>query len=279
MRALSIDGANHRSWPLLPLMVCEAISGHYEQAVPIAASLQLLLASGDVFDDIEDADSSQSLSARYGSAIATNVATTLLILAERAITRLKTRGVSDCMIIRIIDAVNSYYTIACAGQHLDLSLSLEMASSEDIYFKVTGMKSASQVECACYVGALLATENQELIDIFTIFGHNLGMAAQITNDIYGITRGSDILKQKMTLPVLYALAQTNYQAHNQLERTFVNPSESEFNPAQIKDFLFRSGAIHYATIKMEFYKLLAQGSLFKAEKAGARVEQLKLFLK
>ena len=135
-RGIVAEAARYKPWYLLPLIVCEAISGHYEHAIPASAALQLFMAAGEVFDDIEDADASGSLSARYGSAIATNVATTLLILAERAITRLKGRGVADCVIVRVMDAVNSFYTTACAGQHLDLSLTSETTVSEDIYLRV-----------------------------------------------------------------------------------------------------------------------------------------------
>ncbi len=277
-QGLANESGHSHHWPLLPLMVCEAISGHCEHALPVAAALQFLKAAAEVFDDIEDADSSESLSAIYGSAVATNVATTLLILAEKGITRLKGRGVEDCIIVHVMDTVNSFYTTACAGQHLDLSLTPGIAVSEDIYLRIAGMKSASTVECSCRIGALLATANQELIDTFALFGHNLGMAAQIANDILGITRGSDIVKPRITLPVIYALTQTNGETRNQLELAFGKPAESALDNAQIKDLLFRTGAIHYATIKMELYKQRALDSLSEAEGAGASVERLKLFL-
>jgi geranylgeranyl pyrophosphate synthase len=236
------------------------------------------MAAGDVFDDIEDADSSESLSAKYGSAIAINVANTLITMGEAAITRLKARGVADHTVVRVMDAVNSYCITACAGQHLDLSFASKTSVSEDLYVRVIGMKSASQVECACHIGALLATTNQELINTFTTFGHNLGMAAQITNDIQGITRGSDIVKQKITLPVIYALTQAEGEARNKLESTFGQRSEKVSDPSQTKDLLFSSGAIHFATVKMESYKQRALDTLSKAERAGANVGRLKLFL-
>jgi len=277
-RGLGAEVAYAKPLPLLLLVVCEAISGHYEHALPAAATIQLLMAAGDVFDDIEDADSSESLPARYGPAIAINVANTLITVAEAAITRLKARGVEDCIIVRVMDVVNSYCTTACAGQHLDLSLSSETAVSEDVYLRVIEMKSASQVECACHAGALLANANQELVDMFAKFGHNLGMAAQITNDIQGVTRGSDILKHKITLPVIYALTQTGSKARNQLELTFSKQSEPVLDATQIRDLLFRTGAIHYAMIKMESYKQRALDTLSKTEGAGASIEHLKLFL-
>jgi octaprenyl-diphosphate synthase len=277
-RGLSGESARDRPWPLLPLMVCEAISGHYKYAIPVAAGLQLLMAAGDVFDDIEDADSSESLSAKYGPAVATNVATTHLILAEKAITRLKTRGVADGIIIRVMNAVNSYYTITCAGQHLDLSHTSKLDVSENLYLKIISMKSASQIECACHIGALLATNNQVLVDIYSQFGHNLGMAAQITNDIQGVIHGNDIQKKKMTLPVIYALAQTNNEVRKQFEIAFGETSESESDPTQIRELLFRAGAIHYATIIMERYKQYARNILSMSEDMGVNTQRLKLLL-
>jgi geranylgeranyl pyrophosphate synthase len=277
-RGLAAKTIGDKPWPLLPLIVCEAVSGEYEHAIPAAAALELFKSAAEVLDDTEDADSPESIPARYGTAVATNIATVLLILAEKAITRLEGRGVESSLIIHVMDVVNSLCTIACAGQHLDLSPTLEIAVSEDAYLRIADMKSASTVQCACYVGALLATSNQELIDTFVIFGHNLGMASQIANDIQGVTRGSDILKRKITLPVIYALSLADGKARHQLELTFSKKTKSTPNLSQTRDLLFRTGAIHYATIKMELYKQQALDILSRAEVAGANAEQLKLFL-
>jgi geranylgeranyl pyrophosphate synthase len=140
------------------------------------------------------------------------------------------------------------------------------------------MKSASTAECACHIGALLAMANQELIDTFSKFGHNLGMASQINNDMQGITQGTDIVNRKLTLPAIYALEQTDGEAHNQLRLAFSKQAEPAPDRNQTRDLLFRTGAIYYALIKMEFYKERALNILSEAERAGASVERLKLFL-
>lgn len=277
-RGLAGENGCRRPWPLLPLIVCEAISGHYERALPAASAIQFLMAAGDVFDDIEDADTPDSLSARYGTALANNAATTLLILAEKALTGLGARGVDAGTIVAVMDAVNSFYCIACAGQHLDLAHASETAIPEDLYLDVIEMKSASQIECACHAGALLAGAGPELVDTFARFGRNLGMAAQITNDINGIVLGHDIMKGKMTLPAIYALAQTEGDVHHRLEVAFGKQPGTAPDAATTKDLLVHSGALHYATIKMELYRQRAMDSLAEAERAGARVERLKLFL-
>lgn len=277
VRGLAPDSASYRLLPLLPLMVCEAVCGSYERALPVAAARQFLVAAADVFDDIEDADSAHSLSAKYGLAVATNVATTLVILAEKAVTRLSLRGVPDRIIVQAADTLNSYYATACAGQHLDLSLTATMTGlQEDEYLEVAGMKSASQMECACCLGAFLADAGQDLTDEFSRFGHNLGMAAQIANDIMGITEGNDIAKPKLTLPVIYALNNAPDKVRTELENTFIKKLESVPNSTQVRDSLFQCGAIHYAAVKMELYKQQAQNILSQAEQAGANVERLRL---
>ena len=52
IRGLSPEATFDRPWPLLPLMVCEAICGHYLHVLPVAAARQFLIAAADVFDDI-----------------------------------------------------------------------------------------------------------------------------------------------------------------------------------------------------------------------------------
>jgi geranylgeranyl pyrophosphate synthase len=267
-----------RPWPFLPLMVCEAVCGQCEPALPLAASRQFFSAAADVFDDIEDADSTESLAAKYGPAIATNTATTLLFLAEKSLSRLSLRNVAEGLIVRILDITNSFYTTACAGQHLDLSPGPEKAFSEKFYFKLIDMKSASQIECACYLGALVAGASQSLIAKFAAFGHNLGMADQIADDIQGITQGYDIEKQKLTLPVIFAVNQTEGETREQIAHFFSRQSDSKLDTAQIKELLFETGAIHFATVKMEYYKQLALENLDEATTTGANTSKLRLFL-
>jgi geranylgeranyl pyrophosphate synthase len=277
-RGLAPNVTRDWPWPLIPLIVCEAICGRCEHAIPAAVALQLFLTAGDVFDDIEDADSSESLSAKYGFAKATNVATTLLILAEKAITRLKDKGVEDSIIVSVMNTINSYYTTACMGQHLDLSFNSEIPVSEETYLKIIEMKSASQVECACKVGVLLARAKQELVNIFTYFGHYLGLSSQIANDIQGFINGRAISKNNISLPVVFALNRTDNKAFNKLRLLLHKSTESTRDTECVRELLFSTGAIQYATVKMEFYKQKAWDILVKAEEAGASVERLKLFL-
>lgn len=265
-------------WPLLPLSICEAISGDYGQVLPLAAAFQFFYAAGDVFDDIEDADFSEYKLNKHNIAIAVNVATTLLILAEKAITRLKARNVTDDMITRTTDIINSYYTVSCMGQHLDLSSNMNNIITEEEYLKIVNMKSAHQIECGCYLGALLASNNQKLADMFASFGNNLGMAAQIVNDVRGITNKRDIINRNLSLPIIFALSHTTGNTHVQLEKFFFEHNNGPIDANQIKAYLFTSGAVQYSVIKIGIYKQQALDILHEIEKDGVQTEQLKRFL-
>jgi geranylgeranyl diphosphate synthase type I len=267
-----------RPWPLLPLLVCEAISGKYDRAIPAAAALYLLKISAEIFDDIEDADSRDSLAVKYGTAIAVNTATTFLMLAEREITRLTERAVNASTAVRVMDVINSTYINACGGQHLDLSRKASQPLAEKRYLDVTAIKSASITRCACHTGALLATTNATLIKSFISFGHNLGMASQIANDILGIIQGKDIVSPKITLPVIFALNQGDGKTRSRLKKIFVDKAKTGYDAEKIKDLLFQCGAMQYTTIKMEYYKQQATTILLKIEDRLRDAEKLKIFL-
>lgn len=261
----------------LPLLVCEAISGSYERAVPVAAAIRLLKAAAEVFDDVEDDDSSTSLAATYGTAVAVNAASALVFLAEKSLGRLKDRGVSEGVVVRILDTINSYHITTCAGQHLDISCH-QASISEEEYLRIAALKSASHVECGCCAGAILAGADASLVSAFCRFGHNLGMAAQMANDIQGIISGTDIARGQVTLPVTYALEHADGDAVTELEVAFHLQSGPFTDPNQVRYLLFNCGAMHYAAVKMETFKQQAADALAEAEIAGASVAALKAFL-
>lgn len=264
-------------WPLLPLIVCMSISGRYKRCLPVAVAFQFFQAAADVFDDIEDADSPHSLCSKYGTAAAVSTATTLLVLAEYSLARLKNTGISSHLTAIISENVNLSYIAACAGQHLDLTVE-KMAITEDVYLKIAAMKTASQVRSACYTASMLAGADDATSAVFAAFGENLGIASQLTNDIQGIIRGTDIVRAKVTLPVIYALAVSEGESRSQLETNFSSTHTGTVNPDIIKDILYKTGAVHYASVKTEYYRDLALDSLAAAEKLGYKVERLHVFL-
>ncbi len=257
----------------MPVAVCRSMSGDCQPAITLSAALKMLKTAGEVLDDVEDGDSPTSLSARYGMATAANSATTCIMLAETALTRLAQLGVEDSVVLRITDTVNSYYTRACVGQHVDLSISPKTRISKDRY-KMISAKTLAPVECACVTGALLASGDETIIALFRKLGTDLGMACQLANDIQGIISGVDIENRKITLPVIYALTLTEGAARRQINAAFARKGRTTLSNAEIKDCLFRCGALQLARVKMEYYKVQATRTLGRLRGAGVDTQYL-----
>lgn len=265
-------------WHLLPLIACHAVCGGCKKALPAAASRMLLLAAADIFDDLEDADSMNTFSVKYGTAVTINAATTLIFLAEKTAARLKNRHLSGENALKIIELLNSTYIDACSGQHLDLTLKLNKDISEEDYLNTISLKSGSQIEYACEIGALSAGANKNITEKMGAFGHEIGMITQIANDIRGIIIGNDIINRKPTLPVIFAYTQ-KVAGYKQLGSFFKERNHETCSPSMIRDILFSAGAIQYSLVIIEEYKQSAHDILAALMKSGVRTERLGLFLK
>jgi len=104
------------------------------------------------------------------------------------------------------------------------------------------------------------------------------MSSQFANDLEGIIYGKDIANKNVTLPLIYALAQAEGDTRRHLEIAFSKAGKSVLSINQIRDLLFASGGVCYATIMMELYKQHALEALMKVGKLGVDVERLKSFL-
>lgn len=270
----------------LTLMVCQSLGGQVDHAVPAGAGIEFFAAALDVFDDVEDLDASEALWRKYGRAQALNAANALLMLAQLAVARLKLKKVDDSTVTRVMETIARHGTTACAGQHYDLAWESKPFIHEAQYFKMTRMKSASLVECACCVGAVLANVDEKTVSYFSLFGRNLGIAAQIVNDVSGVAsvgveplRKSDIVRRKKTLPVIFALTHAGPQDRSWLSNVYsTNGPVAPTVERGVAELLRRSGAIYYSMVQAELYKHKAVQALKKAGLSDVTSRTLRLAL-
>ncbi len=102
----------------------------------------------------------------------------------------------------------------CEGQLLELSSQFDPSRTESSYFASIAGKSAALFRCAGALGALSAGASVDVQDQMASFGHNLGMAFQVIDDLLDLTRtgeeigkpaGNDVVQGVYTLPVIIAL--------------------------------------------------------------------------
>jgi geranylgeranyl diphosphate synthase, type I len=244
--------------PLLGLLAYESIAGDHHAALPGAAAVELGHNFSLVHDDIEDGDVERrhraTLWTVYGIAHAINAGDTLFTLSRLALHRLTELGFSDSKVLALVRLYDETCLALCEGQFMDI-WSAEQADrlSVDFYFDMIGRKTAALIAASVQAGAMLATDDEQVIDAYRGFGWSLGMAFQLNDDLLGIwgdeaatgKEPSDLARHKKTLPVIYALEKADQPERTRLSEILAidEPSDAEVDEARA--ILERAGARDY----------------------------------
>jgi geranylgeranyl diphosphate synthase type I len=214
-------GTGKRLRPLLCLLSCEASGGDWHQALPAAVAIELIHNFSLIHDDIEDNSLQRrhrpTLWSLWGQAQAINAGDGLFAISRLALQRLTHRGIGPDKVVRAFRLVDETCLDLTEGQYLDLAFEAEGSVTVEMYMEMIGKKTAALMGCATQLGAALATDDESVIDAYGAFGYQLGLLFQIVDDILGIwgvgettgkAVGEDIVNKKKSLPVVYALQQS-----------------------------------------------------------------------
>jgi octaprenyl-diphosphate synthase len=98
------------------------------------------------------------------------------------------------------------------------------------------------------------------------FGQNLGIMFQIRDDIFdyydskeiGKPTGNDMAEGKLTLPVIYALNNTDFEAMHTLAKKVKAGSINADEIAVLVEFTKQQGGIEYAEQRMQYFSQLCK---------------------
>lgn len=126
--------------------------------------------------------------------------------------------------------------------------------TEATYLEIISGKTASLIGTCCELGAASVTDEKEVWQQLRDFGEYLGMAFQIRDDILdyigrsniiGKPTGIDMKEKKFTLPLIYALKQSDRKTTREIIRIIKNgASRKEIN--YVIDFVENKGGLDYA---------------------------------
>jgi geranylgeranyl diphosphate synthase type I len=259
---LGLDGSNgssgKRMRPLLGLLAYASIAGDYRPALPGAAAVELGHNFSLVHDDIEDGDRERrhrpTVWALHGVAQAINTGDMLFSLSRMALHRLSDLGFSDTKVLRLMRLYDETCVALCEGQYIDIATSeRDDLMSVELYFDMIGRKTAALIAASIEAGALLATDDEEVIARYHGFGWALGLAFQLNDDLLGIwgaeqstgKEPSDIARRKKTLPVIYAFEHAGPEDRERLAELYGDGGPTGDDVAEIIAILERTGAREY----------------------------------
>jgi geranylgeranyl diphosphate synthase type I len=207
-----------RMRPLLGLLAYQSLTGDYRRALPGAAAVELGHNFSLVHDDIEDADRERrhrpTLWAVWGVPLAINAGDALFALSRLALYRLLADGISQHRVLALMRVYDETCLALCEGQFLDIAFEREANVTVEGYLEMIGKKTAALVGASVQAGAILATDEAQIIEAYRRFGYDLGLAFQMADDVKGSfwsaaesgkPEAGDIRKRKKTLPLVWAL--------------------------------------------------------------------------
>jgi octaprenyl-diphosphate synthase len=200
--------------PLLALLVARACSGHQisEATVRYAAAAELLhnatLLHDDVADNSDQRRGVPTIMSLMGPSVSVLVGDYWLVKAMEMILG---SSEEDHMVTKIFSKTLSDLA---EGEMLQLQKAQNGDTVQDDYLRIIYSKTASLFEAACVSAAISVNASEEYMTAARNYAVALGIAFQIKDDILdysgtesvGKPLGVDILEQKITMPLLGAIA-------------------------------------------------------------------------
>jgi len=140
--------------------------------------------------------------------------------------------------------------------------------SEEDYYRLIAAKTASLMSAACEMGSLVGAPRYRAS--LARYGHNLGMAFQIADDLLDYTgteavtgkpTGHDLRERKVTLPLVGALERATPAEEGEIRAffTLVDPDDDDI--ARVVGIVAERGGLTYAHARAARYAELAQLAL------------------
>lgn len=228
----SLFAGGKRLRPILCIASHEACGGSSQALLPVACALEMIHTYSLIHDDLPAMDNDDFRRGKptnhkvFGEAVAILAGDLLLTYAFELMAAhgLEDRQGAMLRVIHLIATASGFKGMV-GGQMIDLACEgqdVDMATVEYMHVRKTGALLTASVQA----GAVLAGAPEPVLDQITRYGHHLGLAFQITDDLLdvtgnleemGKTPGSDARKGKRTYPLLIGLEESQRIAREHVD--------------------------------------------------------------
>ncbi|MDQ6624289.1 MAG: polyprenyl synthetase family protein [Verrucomicrobiota bacterium] len=222
----SLFAGGKRLRPILCLAAAEACGGKIAAALPMACAVECIHTYSLVHDDLPSMDNDDLRRGRptshkvFGEGIAVLTGDALLTVAFEIATHTEpTRRYSLREMLRDL-AVAAGSQKLIAGQVADLEGEGQRVTRAGLRY-IHENKTAAMLAVSVRLGAMSANASVRELAAITEFGHSLGLAFQVIDDILDVTQtseklgksaGKDVAAQKATYPAVIGLEKSRKEA-------------------------------------------------------------------
>jgi len=242
MHLIGAEGKKIR--PTLALLSCQAVGGEIEDAVNVAAAIELIHTFSLIHDDIMDKDEMRrgqpAVHVLWGESMAILAGDILFSKAFES--ALKTR-IDELSYKRVANALSTIIDSCikiCEGQALDTSFEENFEIKEEEYLEMIYKKTAALISAATKSGAIVGGGTHEEIEALGEYGKLIGLAFQIHDDYLDIAGdektlgkpiGSDITEGKMTILTVKTLEKASKKDKEKLIKILESKDQESVNEA------------------------------------------------
>ena len=223
MMDVALGGGGKRLRPALALLAGKFGRYDLELLVPLAASIELLHTATLVHDDVIDNAATRrgrpTVNSRFRNTTTIMVGDYMFAHAADFVAR-----TGNVRVIRLFSQTLMAITRGEIGQDM---AAFDARQTVDHYLQRISGKTASLFAAACEGGGVVTGAPEDRVQALREYGHNLGMAFQIVDDILdfmgdedemGKPVGSDLMQGTLTLPSL--LLMDRYPQDNPVAKLF-----------------------------------------------------------
>jgi geranylgeranyl pyrophosphate synthase len=249
--------------PALCIATCRAFGGRAENAVPSAAAIELLHNAFLVHDDVEDGSEYRrdrpTLHKQHGVPLAVNTGDAMNAMAIRVL-KANLALVGPARAWRVLEEFDHMSLETIEGQAMELGWIRDNdcdTTEEDYLLMVLKKTCWYSFIHPCRIGALVAGQEPDDLESLNRFGHTLGTAFQIQDDIlnltgsrsmYGKEIGGDIFEGKRTLMLAHLLRTSDAHDKGRLKAFLGKPRDRRLprEVAWVQGRLAARGSIDHA---------------------------------
>ena len=224
--------------PFMVMKSCMMLGGKQSDAMAAASAVEMIHNFTLTHDDIMDNDDLRhgvpTTHKKFDMPLAILAGDVLYSKAYQTISKSK---LSSNYRSQLVSKLSKACIEICEGQVDDIKLAEnKRIPTESEYIKMIEKKTAVLFEVACAMGAISAKKPAKDIRNLSAFGHNLGIAFQITDDLIGIMGdskvtgkavGNDIREGKKSLPIILAIKKAKGKDKKIITRVFGNSKASK----------------------------------------------------
>ncbi|HLZ40081.1 MAG TPA: polyprenyl synthetase family protein [Candidatus Sulfotelmatobacter sp.] len=258
-------GGGKRIRPALLLLSAKLLNYEGGGAVRLGAVMEIIHTATLVHDDIIDEARTRrgrpSANTQWGSSKCVLAGDWLYMQAFKIAVRERN--------FRILDTLIELTQQMVEGELLQLER-LGKTISLDEHFDLIYRKTACLFSVCMRLGAILGGATPEQEEALAKYGHDLGMAFQLVDDVLDLTASeevlgkpvaSDLREGKVTMAVIHALERCTLQERSKIERILRDRAFNGVTHGQILEILQRYGSLEAASTEAARYAKSAQRAI------------------